>query len=71
MKKSTNLLFTGLFAAALFSASCNKSECHECHYDLNGAEVELGEKCDEDLETLERDGIDVNGVNYEVHCHEH
>ncbi|MEN8787685.1 MAG: hypothetical protein ABF264_05575 [Flavobacteriales bacterium] len=70
MKKITN---TALIIAALsmFSVSCNKKECHECHYEKDGAEVELGEKCDSDLETLEADGIDVNGVNYEVHCHEH
>jgi hypothetical protein len=70
MKKTFNsILVIGAFF--VFSTSCNKKECHECHYDLNGTEVELGEKCDEDLETLEKDGIDVNGVNYEVHCHEH
>ena len=70
MKKITN---TALIIAALsmFSVSCNKQECHECHYEKDGAEVELGEKCDSDLETLEADGIDVNGVNYEVNCHEH
>lgn len=56
---------------SLFSVSCNKSECHECHYEKDGDEVELGEKCDEDLETLENDGITVDGVKYEVHCHEH
>ena len=31
-------------AIALFGfTSCNK--CHECHADVNGAEVELGEYC--------------------------
>ena len=70
MKKTIQsiLIIAGL---SVFSVSCNKSECHECHYDKDGEEVELGEKCDPDLETLEAQGIDVNGINYEVHCHEH
>ena len=71
MKKSTNLLFVALLFAAVSTISCKKKECHECHYEKDGAEVELGEKCDSDLEELEKNGIDVNGVNYEVHCHEH
>ncbi len=51
--------------------SCSK-DCHECHYeDANDVEVELGEKCDDDLENLEADGYTVDGVTYEVHCHEH
>ena len=44
--------------AILFSAvvligftSCNK--CHECHADVNGAEVELGEYCGDEAEDLE------------------
>ncbi|MCB9197391.1 MAG: hypothetical protein H6600_02960 [Flavobacteriales bacterium] len=54
-------------------SSCNKQECHECHYDdSNGTEVELGEYCNEDLEELESKGYsDANGDNHEVHCHEH
>lgn len=52
-------------------ASCKKEECHECHYDLNGTEVELGEKCGKDLEAIEKSGIEVSGTVYEVHCHEH
>lgn len=55
----------------LVFASCKKEECHECHYDFNGQEVELGKKCGDDLEALEKSGYAVDGVTYEVHCHEH
>lgn len=63
-----------LFAAFMlvFAASSCNNKCHDCHYeDENGAEVELGEKCGDDLEDLEENGIVVNGTTYEVHCHEH
>lgn len=64
------LFFTAL-AFSTLSISCSK-ECHECHYeDANNNEVELGEKCDEELENLERDGYTVGGETFEVHCHEH
>lgn len=57
---------------AIAFASCDKSECHECHYDdADGNEVELGEQCDDELEDLEENGYNVGGVNYEVHCHDH
>ncbi len=52
-------------------AACNKEECSECHYDKNGAEIELGERCGDDLENLEASGYEENGTVYEVHCHEH
>lgn len=51
--------------------SCNKEECHECHYELNGQEVELGEKCGDALTELEASGYALDGQVYEVHCHEH
>jgi hypothetical protein len=67
-----------LFAIGLsiMSVSCNKEECHECHYDQveNGitTEVELGLKCDDELKAVEANGYtDAAGNNYEVHCHEH
>lgn len=67
---------TVLFIAAVSMislASCKKNKCHECHYeDTTGAEVELGEKCGDELENLESTGYnDTQGNNYEVHCHEH
>lgn len=51
--------------------SCKKNQCSECHYDKDGLEVELGEKCGDDIETLEASGYNDNGTVYEVHCHEH
>lgn len=57
---------------ALVFASCNKTECHECHYEnAQDQEVELGEYCDEELEKIEKDGYTVDGTTYDVHCHEH
>lgn len=62
----------GLALVAMTAVSCKKDECHECHYDdATGAEVELGEKCGDELETLEANGYNLNGTNYVVHCHEH
>ena len=58
-------------AVTLVIYSCKRDECHECHYDKNGAEVELGEKCGDDLESLEANGYTDSTGNYVVHCHEH
>ncbi len=70
---------TSLVAVALmliFSIglhSCKKKEtCHDCHYENdNNQEVDLGKKCGNELEALERDGIVVDGKKREVHCHDH
>ena len=49
--------------------ACNK--CHECHYDLNGTEVELGEFCGDDLTDIEATGfVDTAGNTHVVHCGE-
>lgn len=67
----SKILTLGSFALFFSLASCHK-DCHECHYeDANDNEVELGEKCEDELETLEAEGITVDGVKYEVHCHGH
>jgi hypothetical protein len=55
---------------ALMAVSCMK-KCHECHYDLNGAEVEIGEYCGDELEAIEASGYAVNDTTFEVHCHGH
>ena len=63
-----------LFAvlAMMTFVACNKEECSECHYDLNSTEtVELGEKCGDELSSLESNGIAVGDTLYEVHCHGH
>lgn len=66
--------FGALVAGAVITlvlASCKKEECHECHYEYNGQEVELGERCGDDLKNLEASGYAVDGTVYDVHCHEH
>ncbi len=66
--KKVGILFA---AVALFGFnSCKK--CHECHYDLNGAEVELGEYCGDELEAVEASGYvdNATGTVYTVHCGE-
>ena len=70
MKKSISLFALALVASSFLSA-CKKNQCTECHYEKNGLEVELGEKCGDDIETLESSGYNDNGTVYEVHCHEH
>jgi hypothetical protein len=59
-----------LVVLCFLAVSCKK-KCHECHYDLNNAEVEIGEYCGDDLEALETTGFAVGDTTYEVHCHEH
>jgi hypothetical protein len=68
MKAKLPLLVLTVGAMVTF-ASCKK--CEECHYDLNGAEVEVGELCDEELEDAEANGWVVGDTVYTIHCHEH
>lgn len=63
--------FLLVFTISLITVSCQRDHCHDCHYDLNGAEVEIGEYCGDELETIEAEGYRVDTVIYEVHCHEH
>lgn len=69
MKKSSLFIAAGFIILA--SVSCKKDECHECHYEKNDVEVELGERCGDDLKNIEASGFNDGGVVYEVHCHEH
>ncbi|MFM7235091.1 MAG: hypothetical protein ACKOZM_10945 [Flavobacteriales bacterium] len=63
--------FLSVFAMGMVIASC-KEKCHECHYDLNGAEIEIGEYCGDELEAIEASGyVAADTITYEVHCHEH
>lgn len=71
MKKVSVIFFFSSMVAGLSLASCKKNQCSECHYDKNGAEIELGEKCGDELESLEAGGYMVNDTLYEVHCHGH
>ncbi len=59
-----------VFATTLLFASCAK-KCHECHYDMNGAEIEIGEYCGDELEAIEANGYAMGDTIHEVHCHEH
>jgi len=69
MKKTVLKLIMPIAIVGFLSTSCKK--CEECHYDKDGGEVELGELCGDDLKQKEKDGITIDGVKYEVHCHGH
>lgn len=73
MKKSILTIAVIAFGFSVMTTSCKKKEeCHECHYDDdNNAKVNLGIKCGTELETLEKDGVMVDGKKREVHCHDH
>lgn len=71
MKKVT-LILGLVFVSSLAFVSCKKNECAECHYDKDGAEVEIGEYCGDDIENIEKSGYaDTDGTVYTVHCGEH
>ncbi len=64
----------GLFVlglAAISFVACKKDECHACHYELSEERIELGQKCGDDLKQAETAGMVVDGVKYDIHCHEH
>ena len=65
----TNMLFIALLGlmAGSFSA-CKKNKCEECHYYKDGAEIELGEKCGDEMEALEANGYTDTTGTYVVHC---
>lgn len=65
----TNMLFIALLGlmAGSFSA-CKKNTCADCHYDKDGAEIELGEKCGDEIEALEANGYTDTTGTYVVHC---
>lgn len=61
-----------VFVASLTLVSCKKEACAECHYDINSTEtVDLGEKCGDELSSVEANGFAIGDTIYEVHCHEH
>ncbi|MCE3294982.1 MAG: helicase with zn-finger motif [Crocinitomicaceae bacterium] len=70
MKKTNFILLAG--AVLLFTALSSCKKCHDCHYDKDGQEIELGEYCDEDeIHDLESNGYTADSITYEVHCHAH
>lgn len=58
-------------AAIVLLTSCKKNKCYECHYDGPNGEVEIGEKCGDDVKNLEQNGFVTDSVTYEAHCGEH
>ncbi len=68
--KKVAILFSAVALIGL--TSCNK--CVECHADVNGGEVELGEYCGDEAEALENTGYvdptDSTGTVNVVHCGE-
>lgn len=65
----TNMLYVvSLCLTALSLTACKKNTCADCHYDKAGAEIELGEKCGDEMETLEANGYTDSTGNYVVHC---
>lgn len=72
MKTGKTILGTIVLLAVFSFSSCKKEECYECHYDgPGGAEVELGEKCGDEVADLEANGYALDGTVYVVHCNEH
>lgn len=67
--KRTIIAATAVGILAL--VSCNKNKCYECHYDGPNGEVEIGEKCGDEVKELEENGYTVDSVTYEAHCGEH
>ena len=58
MKKSKFIFAASLLVLATAFTSCKK--CHDCHYDKDGQEIEIGEYCDEDqIHDLETNGYAV------------
>ena len=66
----SKIILIGLITTSSLFFACEK-DCHECHYDFNDTQVELGEKCGDELADLEANGYSIDSINYEVHCHEH
>lgn len=73
MKKTILTIAVIAFETSIVTTSCKKKEvCHECHYeDDSNNEVDLGMKCGDELENLEKDGVVVDGKKREIHCHDH
>ena len=66
--KSKLVLLSVLCVAAFSLGACKKNKCADCHYDKAGAEIELGEKCGDEMETLEANGYTDSTGNYIVNC---
>jgi hypothetical protein len=68
MKLIKTSVVTGLLILGV--TSCKKDECAECHYDGPNGEIELGQKCNDEIEDLEKNGYAKYGQTYTFHCGE-
>lgn len=66
--KTKMMYVAALCLTALSLSACKKNTCADCHYDKAGAEIELGEKCGDEMETLEANGYTDSTGTYVVHC---
>ncbi|MFM1894254.1 MAG: hypothetical protein RIQ90_1420 [Bacteroidota bacterium] len=66
--KSISFVLLFPIGILLSTASCNKNKCADCHYDKAGAEIEIGEKCGDEMENLEANGYTDSTGTYVVHC---
>ena len=66
MRKTMLIVLSSAFV--LFIVSCKKNQCADCHYDKDGAEIEIGEKCGDEMEALEANGYTDSTGTYVVHC---
>jgi len=66
--KSISFVLLFPIGILLSTASCNKNKCAYCHYDKAGAEIEIGEKCGDEMENLEANGYTDSTGTYVVHC---
>ena len=66
MKKTMLMLLSSAFVFSF--VSCKKNQCADCHYDKDGAEIEIGEKCGDEMESLEANGYTDSTGTYVVHC---
>ena len=60
--------FSAMLLFSFFFSSCKKNHCANCHYDKAGAEIEIGEKCGSEIESLELNGYSDSTGTYVVYC---
>lgn len=68
MKRNKLILLGVTLGLTLVSISCKKNKCAQCHYDTSSGEVDLGEKCGDEIDNLEQNGYTTGGQTYTVHC---
>lgn len=66
MRKTMLIFLSSIFVFSV--VSCKKNQCADCHYDKDGAEIGIGEKCADEMEALEANGYADSTGTYVVHC---